>query len=282
MRTITVIGSINMDLVVDADRLPAPGETVLGGEFRICPGGKGANQAIAAVRLGAAVRFVGCVGRDAFGEQARENLRAAGVDVRGVRVVRGHTGVALIVVDQKGRNLISVAPGANAKARTRRRCDIALVQLETPFDPPPARTLILNPAPAPSGPISLRGVDILIPNEVEAERMSGYRDPAKAADRLKRMGAGRVIITLGERGAWDNGPRPPFEVDVVDTVGAGDAFAGGFAAALAQGHPDPVRIGQAVAAIACTRKGAQGAPTRRELKAFLARHESARGSVLLR
>jgi len=270
LRSITVIGSINMDLVVDAGRLPAAGETVLGGEFRVCPGGKGANQAVAAARLGAPVRFIGCVGRDAVGDQALENLRAAGIDVRGVRRVREHTGVALIVVDRQGRNLITVAPGANARTQTRRRCDIALMQLETPFAPPPARTLILNPAPAPTERLSLRGVDILIPNESEAERMTGQRDPAKAAAALRRMGAGRVIITLGARGVWDEGVRPAPRVDVVDTVGAGDAFVGAFAAALARGDEDPVAIGQAAAALACTRKGAQSAPRRRELDALLA------------
>ncbi|HEY3244404.1 MAG TPA: PfkB family carbohydrate kinase, partial [Phycisphaerae bacterium] len=166
MRTITVIGSINIDLVCSGDRLPAAGETVLARQFRVVPGGKGANQAVAAARLGASVRFIGCVGRDEYGRMARENLRKQGVDVRAVRTVSAHTGVALISVDAAGRNLITVAPGANAHVRSIGRHDIALTQLETPYKLPRARTVILNPAPARE--VSLSGVDILIANEIEA------------------------------------------------------------------------------------------------------------------
>ncbi len=268
MRTISVIGSVNIDLVVRGDRLPRPGETVLGHEFRVVPGGKGANQAVAAARLGANVRFIGCVGDDEYGRMARENLARHGIDVYGLKTVRDHTGVALITLDEQGRNLISVAPGANARVATRRRCDIALTQLETPYALPNAKLLILNPAPARK--ISLRGVDILIPNEIEAEQLTGQRDPAKAAQRLRRMGARQVIITLGERGVYDGQYRPAFRVDPVDTVGAGDTFVGAFAAALADSHPDPVAFAQAAAALKCTRPGAQSIPTRAEVEAFLA------------
>jgi len=267
MRTITVIGSVNIDLVVRSDRLPRPGETVLGREFRVVPGGKGANQAVAAARLGGKVRFVGCVGDDEYGRMARENLARHGVDVRGLKTVRDHTGVALITLDEQGRNLISVAPGANARVATRRRCDIALTQLETPYALPNAKLLILNPAPAKK--VLLRGVDVLIPNEIEAEQLTGLRDPAKAARRLRQMGAERVIITLGERGVYDGEYRPAFRVKPVDTVGAGDAFVGAYAAAVAEGHPDPVAFAQAAAALKCTRPGAQNVPTRAEVDAFL-------------
>jgi ribokinase len=267
MRTITVIGSVNIDLVVRSDRLPRPGETVLGCGFRVVPGGKGANQAVAAARLGAKVRFVGCVGDDEYGRMARENLAQHGIDVRGLKTVPEHTGVALITVDQHGRNLISVAPGANALVATRRRCDIALTQLETPYTLPNAKLVILNPAPARR--ISLRGVDIVVPNEIEAEQLTGLRDPAKAARKLRRMGAKRVIITLGERGVYDGQYRPAFRVSPIDTVGAGDAFVGAYAAALAEGHADPVAFAQAAAALKCTRPGAQNIPTRAEVDVFL-------------
>lgn len=267
MRTITVIGSVNIDLVVRSDRLPKPGETVLGHEFRVVPGGKGANQAVAAARLGGKVRFVGCVGDDEYGRMARENLARHGVDVRSLKTLRDHTGVALITLDNKGRNLISVAPGANARVATRRRCDIALTQLETPYTLPNAKLLILNPAPAKK--VLLRGVDVLIPNEIEAEQLTGLRDPAKAARRLRQMGAKRVIITLGERGVYDGEYRPAFRVKPVDTVGAGDAFVGAYAAAVAEGHPDPVAFAQAAAALKCTRPDAQNIPTRAEVDVFL-------------
>ncbi|MBN1511050.1 MAG: bifunctional hydroxymethylpyrimidine kinase/phosphomethylpyrimidine kinase [Phycisphaerae bacterium] len=267
-RTITVIGSVNMDLVVSVRHLPRVGETVGDGQFRVVPGGKGANQAVAAAALGASVRMVGCVGEDAYGRLARENLAARGVNVRSVRTVREPTGIALILVDEHGRNLIAVAPGANQRVATRRRCDIALTQLETPYHRPPARFVILNPAPA--RPVSLRGVDVVIPNEVEAEQLTGQRDPAKAARVLRRRGARRVIITLGERGVFDGGAcRPAFRVRAVDTVGAGDAFVGAFAAAVAEGHSDPVRFAQAAAALACTRPGAQNVPSRKDVEGLL-------------
>jgi len=231
------------------------------------PGGKGANQAVAAAALGATVRMVGCVGPDEYGRLARENLAARGVDVRSVRKVSEPTGVALILVDERGRNLIAVAPGANRRVATRRRCDIAVTQLETPYRRPQARMVILNPAPA--RPVSLRGVDVVIPNELEAEQLTGQRDPAKAACVLRRRGARRVIITLGERGVFDGTYRPAFRVRAVDTVGAGDTFVGAFAAAIAEGHADPIRFAQAAAALACTRPGAQNVPSREDVEGLL-------------
>jgi ribokinase len=269
MRTITVIGSVNIDLVSIGDRLPRVGETVLGREFRIVPGGKGANQAIAAAKLGAHVRFVGCVGNDDYGCIARENLKQYGIDIRRLRTVPAHTGVALIMLDRHGRNLISVAPGANTHVKVTGRHDIVLTQLETPYARPNARLVILNPAPAKK--VALRGVDVLIPNQIEAEQLSGERDPRKAARVLQRLGAQRVIITLGERGVFDGEFRPAFKIVPCDTVGAGDTFVGAFAAALAENHPDPVAFAQAAAALKCTRPGAQNVPSRKQVERLLRR-----------
>ncbi|MBI5863470.1 MAG: ribokinase [Planctomycetes bacterium] len=283
MRTIAVIGSINMDLVVGAATLPRPGETVLGSEFRVVCGGKGANQAVAAARLGGRVHMVGCVGTDEYGRIARKNLAASGVGVRAVRKVAGATGVALIVVDAAGRNLIAVAPNANAQVRVPRRAfDIVVMQLETPFAFPHARCFILNPAPARldairSGARSrrrpLEGVDFVIPNEHEAKSLTGCGSPARAARELRRMGARRAIITLGEAGVFDDSTgrtHPAIRVRAVDTVGAGDAFVGAFAAAIAADRDDPIRFAQAAAAIKCTRRGAQSVPSAAEVDRLLA------------
>jgi ribokinase len=266
-RVVTVIGSVNVDLVVRAEKLPREGETVLGREFSALYGGKGANQAVAAARLGAPVRFVGCVGDDEYGRAARQNLADFGIDVRRLRTVRGHTGIALIVVDDRGRNLITVAPGANSRAKARVSCDIALLQLETPYVRPRANLLILNPAPARA--MSLKGIDVVVPNELEAEQMTGERDPGKAARALLRMGARRAIITLGERGVFDRRLRRAFRVKPVDTVGAGDAFVGAFAAGLALSLPDPVQFAQAAAALKVMRHGAQNVPSLKEVEQFL-------------
>ncbi len=267
-RTITVIGSVNIDLVVSGDRLPREGETVLGHTFAVFPGGKGANQAASAARLGGRVRFIGSVGKDEYADLARRSLEAAGVNIDHLRTVHGHTGVALIAVDKKGRNQISVAPGANSRTRPRGRCDIALMQLETPFSLPRAETMILNAAPAAKVP--LKGVDILIVNESEAELLSGKRDLSEAVRLLERRGAGRVIVTLGRRGVLDEGRvRRAFRVRAVDTVGAGDTFAGAFAAALSRGRDDPVRFAQAAAALSCTKPGARSAPRPGEVEKLL-------------
>ena len=269
VRHLTVVGSFNMDLVVHGARLPRPGETVVGGTFRASPGGKGANQAAAAAALGAPVRFVGCVGDDEYGRLARAVLAERGVDVSALATTASPTGVALIVVDEEGQNQICVAPGANALVRPSGEHDLVLMQLETPYERPRARTLVLNPAPA--RPVDLAGVDFVIPNELEARALTGERDPARQKAALEERGAACAIITLGARGVFDGRRRPAFAVPVVDTVGAGDTFVGAFAAGLAEGHPDPVRLGQAAAALQVGRRGAMTAPTREEVEAFLAR-----------
>ncbi len=270
MREISVIGSVNVDLVVRARSLPRAGETVIGGRFFRSPGGKGANQAAAAAAMGGRVRFVGCVGRDEHGRVARAALRERGIDVRGLKAVEDPTGVALIVVDERGQNLIAVASGANERVRARGRYDIAVCQLETPWELPRAELVILNPAPAMAVPLA--GVDWVIPNELEAEQLTGERTVERAHAALLALGARGALVTLGERGVFDGTAiRPAFPVSVVDTTGAGDAFVGAFAAALAEDHPDPIRFAQAAAALKVTRAGAQSLPTRAEVDAFLAR-----------
>lgn len=307
---VTVVGSLNMDLVVRAPRIPRPGETIIGGEFRTVPGGKGANQAVAAARLGAQVAMVGRVGGDAFGGLLLENLAAAGVDHTFVtRDVEAATGVALIEVDDAGQNSIVVVSGANmrlapadveAAAAAIGVADVLLLQLESPLETVTraaqvahARgvTVILNPAPARPVPAGLLGlVDVLIPNESETALLTGLpvgdqEEAQAAAAALRRMGVATVILTLGERGAllaYEGGAElfPAFDVTPVDTTAAGDAFVGGLAVALAEGRPlqEAVRWGNAAGALATTRLGAQPSlPTRQALDDMLAHGKTKSG-----
>jgi ribokinase len=301
--SIVVFGSINMDLVARAARLPAPGETVAGSAFSTAPGGKGANQAVACARLGAPTLMVGRVGDDALGGELRAALRAAGVDDAGVAVTPGASGVAQIAVDGAGQNTIIVVPGANGavSAEDVARLDAALagakallLQLEVPL-PAVAEAaraarrrgvpVILDPAPAPSTglPDALyRLADLLTPNESEAEALAGFAvesddDMRRAAERLRSRSGGAILLKRGARGgllldASGETWLPPFHVTVVDTVAAGDACNGGVAVALAEGRPlaEAARWGMAAGAIAVTRPGAQEAmPTREELLALL-------------
>ncbi|BDG05433.1 ribokinase [Anaeromyxobacter oryzae] len=284
---VVVVGSLNMDLVVRAPRLPAPGETILGGAFATVPGGKGGNQAVAAARLGARTAMVGRVGDDAFGRALRAGLEADGIDCAAVRDLRGEaTGVALIVVDDDGRNGIVVAPGANARLApddvpeaVLAGASVVALQLEVPLAVVEAtarraralgRTVVLNPAPArPLPPALLADADLLVPNEIEAGMLTGVAvdsiDRAfDAGARLREQGAHTVLVTLGERGVVlvsAEGARhfPARSVKAVDTTAAGDTFIGGLCAALARGRPLPDAIGfaQAAAAISVTRPGAQ-------------------------
>jgi len=301
---VTVAGSLNMDLVVRTPRIPRPGETIIGGEFRTVPGGKGANQAVAAARLGAQVAMVGRVGDDAFGGLLLDNLAAAGVDHAFVtRDPQAATGVALIEVDDAGQNSIVVVSGANkrlspadveAAAAAIGAADVLLLQLENPLETVTraaqvARaqgvTVILNPAPARPVPDGLLGlVDVLIPNESETALLTGLpvgdqEEAQAAAAALRRMGVATVILTLGERGAllaYEGGAElfPAFDVTPVDTTAAGDAFVGGLAVALAEGRPlwEAVRWGNAAGALATMTLGAQPSlPTRQALEKMLAR-----------
>lgn len=299
---VLVVGSLNMDLVVTLDRAPAAGETVLGHPLHTYPGGKGANQAVAAARLGARTAMVGRTGTDAYGEALRGNLAAAGVNVDGVRPLPdAGTGTAVIWVEGGGENRIVVIPGANARLHPAdldpglfARARVVLVSQEVPADTVAAAlllgrragcTTVLNPAPArPVAPAALAGVDVLTPNRTEAGVLSGRpvataADARAAAAALLRQGAGAVVLTLGGQGAlalWPGGHAaiPAFPVTPVDTTAAGDAFCGGLAAALARGEalPAAARYGAAAAAIAVTRPGAQPSlPTAAEVAGFLAR-----------
>ncbi|MBI2493617.1 MAG: ribokinase, partial [Candidatus Rokubacteria bacterium] len=256
MPRVLIVGSANVDLTVAAPRLPRPGETVSDGTLYTSHGGKGANQAVAARRLGADVRLIACVGADAAGRAIRAALAAEGIGVEGV-VATGEaaSGTALIVVDAEGRNQIAVAPGANrrltvAMAEARREdfawAEVVACQLETPLDTvawalAEARrcgaATVLNPAPVDEGAlVHLPLVDYLTPNEGEAERLSGVAaadaaGAAGAARALRARGAGAVIVTLGEAGALAVSAAgelrvPAYRVSVVDTTAAGDAFNG--------------------------------------------------------
>jgi len=282
---IGVVGSINLDLVASGAPLPAPGETVTGAHFAQHPGGKGANQALAARRLGADVVMVGCVGDDTLAEPALALLRAEGVDVSGVMFEVGvPTGVALIAVSPEGENQITVASGANGQvsendAMNLPMCDAVLCQLEVPLQAVIAAMtaeverglFAVNLAPAIEVPDSLlRLTDLLIVNEIEA---AFYGDALHA-------GKGMVALTLGGDGAvlYRSGVEVvrigAFDVSVVDTTGAGDTFCGALVLALAegQGEADALRFASAAAALAVTKPGAQPSLPRREaVEALLAK-----------
>jgi len=300
---VLVVGSANVDFTVAASRLPRPGETVSGGTLLVNHGGKGANQAVAARRLGAEVRFVACVGDDASGGEIRAALQAEGIGVDGVMVTaEAATGTALIVVDGEGRNQIAVAPGANWRLsveHVRSRFDdfawaqVILCQLETPLDTlelalGEARrrglVTVLNPAPVREG-ISdevWSRVDYLTPNEGEAARLSGLavddlRSASVSGHAMRDRGVGTVIVTLGAQGsvactAGGDIRTAAYPVEAVDTTAAGDSFNGALGAALAGGEPlaGALRFASASAALACTRRGAQPSlPTRAEVERLL-------------
>ena len=300
---IVVVGSVNADMVVKSRRIPAVGETVTGGQFIMAAGGKGANQAVAAARLDAEVTLVAKVGQDMFGDQAEANYAREGIRTDFLfRDPQHATGVALILVDDRGENLISVASGANhlltpadvEKAAARiREADAVLLQLEIPIETVAftARlataagvAVILDPAPAPAEPLSrelLSHVACVKPNETEAERLTGIAvvDEAsalKAAQALLAAGARQAIVTLGAKGAvWaiegKSGFVPGIAVEAVDSTAAGDAFSGGLGCALARGQSlaEAVRYASLVGALSVTRLGAQPSlPTAEELDRF--------------
>jgi ribokinase len=295
---VLVVGSANVDFTVALPRLPRPGETVTGGTLLVARGGKGANQAVAARRLGAEVRLLGCVGDDASGREVRQALAGEGIGVETLlATTAAATGTALIVVDDQGRNQIAVAPGANRALTVADvdRCqadfawaEIVVCSLEVPLAVAGralqcarrqgART-ILNPAPLPDDGLGfLLLADYVTPNETEAARLTAVAvadldGAARAAAAIRAMGATHAILTLGDRGAFADGPEgrlhaPPVEVTVVDTTGAGDAFNGALAVALAErrGLAEALRFANVAAALACTRRGAQPSmPTRAEV-----------------
>lgn len=306
MAEICVVGGINMDLVVRVPHIPRPGETVQGGAVARFPGGKGSNQAVAASQLGAAVCLVGQVGADSFGEEMPAGLRAAGVETGGVRRVPGAaTGVALISVAPDGQNAIVVAPGANMAwdeaaladvERAAAGCRLLVLNLEVP-PPVIARAIrsakesgaqvILNPAPHRKGDeASFGNVDVFVPNQVEAALFAGVepegvRDWGEVGRKLRRRGPHAVVVTLAGEGSVivdDDGVAhvPAFQVPVVDTTAAGDAFVGGLAVAILGGLTlrEAVRFANGCGAIAVTRAGAQPSlPRRDEVEQLLNRGE---------
>ena len=309
MSHITVVGSLNMDFVVSVDRLPAPGETVSGRDFQMLPGGKGANQACAAGKLGGvavSTRMIGRVGHDVFADHLKASLAAAGVDAGDVQTTQLQpTGVALIWVDRSGQNSIVVSPGANhtlgpgdvpAMRPSFRASRFVMFQLESPLDTVSAALrqarnegaeTILDPAPAQAlSPEMLADVDILTPNETEALFLLGLppdrfgmTDAPHIARSLRSLGPRRIALKMGEQGCfYFDGEReivsPGFQVDVRDTTAAGDTFNGGLAVALAEGLPieTSLRFANAAAALSVMRVGAQASiPARAEVSSFLAR-----------
>jgi ribokinase len=307
-KKIVVVGSSNIDMIVKVDRLPRPGESILGGVFTTAAGGKGANQAVGAARAGGEVTFIARLGQDIYGESALAGFVRDGINVEHItRDPDAPSGVALIFVAGDGENCIAVAPGANANFAPadviRARAVLAdaavlLTQLEMPLETVLATVelatqfgarVILNPAPARVLPdILLAQISILTPNESEAEMLTGIAvkneaTAVQAAEILLARGVSTVILTLGARGALvagdDTGGKirsllPAFKVEAVDTTAAGDVFNGALATALAEECPllEAVRFANAAAAISVTRLGAQpSAPTRAEIEAFLKR-----------
>ncbi|MEM7511119.1 MAG: ribokinase [Bacteroidota bacterium] len=301
---ITVIGSSNTDMILKLGRIPAPGETLLGGEFQMAAGGKGANQAVAAARAGAKVHFVACVGKDVFGEQAIQGFQKDGINTQFVFQEEGPaSGVALIFVSEEGENSIGVASGANARLLPQNidaaisaieEADLVLLQLETPMETIAhaiemahklGKKIILNPAPAQALSTDiLSKVDILTPNETEAALLTGMpvnstQDAEEAARKLSEMGVKEVIITLGKEGALHyDGKKakliPGFAVDAQDTTAAGDTFNGSLSVALTEGKSmeEAIRFAHAASALSVTRMGAQpSVPYRKEIEDFLAR-----------
>lgn len=297
MSHIVVVGSLNMDLVAHAPRHPQPGETILGGDFATFPGGKGANQAVAAARLGASVKMIGRVGADSFGQALLQTLAQDTVDTTYVRRdSKLSTGVALIVVNADGQNTIVVAGGANAMLTPDdvsaaesafEGSAVVLLQLESPL-PAVERAIelakehgakvILNPAPAQMLEATLLArVDYLIPNQTELALLTGLDSVESAANRLRSIGVRNVIVTLGGDGVFavnDEGETrlAAHRVNVVDTTAAGDAFVGGFAVALAEGRTfrQALAWGNAAGALAVTRAGAQPSlPVRGEVEKLL-------------
>ncbi len=302
MTHIVVVGSLNMDLVVRTHHMPGPGETVLGDDFQTIPGGKGANQAVAAARQGARVSMVGRVGDDAFGQTLRSSLQAEGIDISHVLVdSSAPTGIAMITLDEGGQNSIVVAPGANAQLTAEDveaaltdvgAFDTLVMQLETSLSAVQAAALvarergakiILNPAPAQPVPAALLTlVDVLIPNESETSLLSGLPADSpgqakEAAQVLLDQGVGAVVLTLGAHGAVVLEPGqeivhlPPHIVDVVDTTAAGDAFVAALATRWSEGISlwEAAHCGNKAGALAVTKLGAQPSlPTRAEVDRF--------------
>ncbi|OCQ54533.1 Ribokinase [Photorhabdus australis subsp. thailandensis] len=300
---LAVVGSINADHILNLESFPRPGETVIGKQYQIAFGGKGANQAVAASRSGADITFIACVGQDDIGSRICQQLAMDNINTSSIEAIEGETtGVALILVNQQGENVICINAGANAALTPKyfhryqnivKEADALLIQLESPLETvqlavETARQnntkVILNPAPAQKLSDQLLSlVDIITPNETEVEYLTGITvknnsDAEKAAQVLHDKGIETVIITLGSCGVWlsEKGQKgkivPGFKVKAVDTIAAGDTFNGALVTALLEGKVmlSAVRFAHSAAAIAVTRQGAQPSiPWRNEIEAFL-------------
>lgn len=302
-KKLVVLGSVNADHVLSVPRFPKPGETLVGSGYHIAYGGKGANQAVAAGRTGANIAFIACVGGDDIGARMKEQFARDGMDIQAVMAIDGTTtGVAMIWVSADGENCIGISAGANAELTPARlqphlplinEADVLLMQLESPLNTVEAAAqaaraagtkVILNPAPAqPLSESLLRLIDVITPNETEAQALTGVvvnteADAQKAANILHDYGIATVLITLGAKGVWlsEQGKGeliPGFRVQAVDTTAAGDTFNGALVTAQLEGKPlrDAIRFAHAAAAISVTRSGAQPSiPLRAEVDEFLA------------
>ncbi|MDF2904908.1 MAG: rbsK [Herbinix sp.] len=297
-KSILVIGSLNMDIVIKVDKQPEVGETVLADELSYIPGGKGANQAFAVGSLGGCITMLGCVGNDNFGEQQKKQLASRNVDVSHLKGCNDKsTGTAIIYINSKGDNSIVVVPGANQECDVEylkandtlfSQCDYVLLQMEIPQDTiyyaiarakELGKTVILNPAPAPNSipKTCLEQIDYITPNETELLKLSGETELdmtsiEKGAKTLIKKGVKNVIVTMGERGSLfvnenENYSYPARKVKAVDTTAAGDCFCGAFVVGLAEGKKvsEAIQFANAASSIAVTRKGAQSSiPTREE------------------
>ncbi len=297
MCRVVVVGSANMDLVGTAPALPRPGETVLGDEFVMVPGGKGANQAMAAAKAGASCAFLGTLGSDQFGVTLRARIQASGVDMAYTRISYGASGVAIVMVDDTGENSIMVLPGANStltdlsaeEFAAIRDADVLLLQLEIPLETVIAAAraangrVVLNAAPARELPDDLLAeVDLLVVNEVEAQVITGSgRENMRALLKL----APRVVLTIGAEGAWyldregTSVHVPAFPVETVDSTAAGDAFLGALAVAWGEGRDlvDAVRWASAAGAVCVSNlRSSVSLPTRAEIDALYKAQRSGR------